>query len=84
MTEPSIDTVVLDTVSGVLAEPVADLLAEPVLAAHEWDSLNSLEVLSQLESRLGVTLDLRAYHDARTLDDLIGLVAVSHTAAGRR
>ena len=88
MTDPaSIEATVLYILCDVLNESVGDLLAQPVLAAHEWDSLASLEVLSQLESRLGVTLDLRPYHDVRTLDDLIDLVAAavtSRTAAGRR
>ena len=70
-----IDETVLNTLSDVLNETVGDLRAQPVLAAHEWDSLASLEVLSQLESRLGIALDLRAYHDARTVEDLIELVA---------
>jgi len=76
-----IDETVLNTLSDVLNETVGALRAQPVLAAHEWDSLASLEVLSQLESRLGVALDLRAYHDARTVEDLIELVAAT---VGRR
>jgi acyl carrier protein len=70
-----IEDLVLNTLSGVLNEPVGDLRERPVLAVHEWDSLASLEVLSQLESQLGVTLDLRTYHAARTVEDLTGLVA---------
>lgn len=77
---PSVDTTVLDVVGEVLNEPVGDLLAQPVLAGHEWDSVASLEVLSQLESRLGVTLDLRTYHGARTLEDLIGIVTAAVAA----
>jgi acyl carrier protein len=79
-------SVVLNTLSEVLNEPVDDLRAQPVLAAHEWDSLASLEALAQLESRLAVTLDLRAYHAARTVDDLIDLVAAAaatNAAVGR-
>lgn len=77
---------VLDAVGEVLGESAGDLRAQPVLAARDWDSVTSLEVLSRLESRAGVTLDLRAYHAARTVDDLIALVAaaVSRSAAGRR
>jgi acyl carrier protein len=87
MNDPAqIEAVVLDTLSGVLNEPVGDLRAQPVLAVHEWDSLASLEVLSQLESQLGVTLDLRTYHAARTVEDLIGLVTdavASQATVGR-
>jgi acyl carrier protein len=83
----SVDTAVLDIVSTVLNEPVAGLRAQPVLASYDWDSLASLEVLSQLENRLGVTLDLRRYHNVRTLENLIDLVAAAvaaKTVAGRR
>lgn len=77
----AVEAVVLSTLSEVLMEPVDALRAQPVLAAHDWDSMKSLEALSQLENQLSVTLDLRAYHAARTLEDLIDLVAA---AAGRR
>lgn len=81
----AIDATVLDAVGEVLNEPVEALRAQPVLAAHDWDSISSLEALALLESRLGVTLDLRAYHGARTVDDLVDLVAaVVSTAAARR
>jgi acyl carrier protein len=77
----SIEATVLDTLGEVLNESVGDLRAQPVLATHDWDSVVQLEVLAQLESRLGVTLDLRSYHGARTLEDLVELVAA---AVGRR
>jgi acyl carrier protein len=83
----AIEAIVLDTLGEVLDESVRDLRAQPVLAAHDWDSIASLEALAQLESRLGVTLDLRAYHGARTVDDLIDLVAATaaaKTTVGRR
>jgi acyl carrier protein len=75
-----VSAIVLSALSEILREPEADIRAQPVLAAHDWDSVTSLEVLAQLEGQLEVTLDLRAYHAARTFDDLIDLV----TAAGRR
>jgi len=65
---------VLDILSEVLNEPVGDLRAQPILAGHDWDSLASLEALAQLESQLGVTLDLRSFHAAREIDDIVGLV----------
>jgi acyl carrier protein len=73
----SIEATVLDTLGEVLNESVGDLRAQPVLATYDWDSVVQLEVLAQLESRLGVTLDLRSYHGARTLDDLVELVAAA-------
>lgn len=87
MSDPvSIEPTVLAVLADVLGEPAADLRAQPVLAAHDWDSVASLEVLAQLESRLGVVLDLRSYHRVRTLDDLVRLVETVVTAtptAGR-
>jgi acyl carrier protein len=83
----AVEATVLDTLGEVLNESVRDLRAQPVLAAHDWDSIASLEALAQLESRLGVTLDLRAYHGARTVGDVVDLVAAAATAktsAGRR
>ncbi|MFC3455196.1 acyl carrier protein [Amycolatopsis speibonae] len=79
--------VVLNTLSEVLRKPIGDLRAQPVLATHGWDSLASLEVLSQLESALTLTLDLRQYHAAHTVPALIDLVAATATssaATGRR
>jgi acyl carrier protein len=71
----SVGATVLEILSEVLEEPVDDLRKEPVLAAHDWNSLVSLEVLAQLESQLDVVLDLRSFHAVRTVDDLIGLAA---------
>lgn len=72
--QTSIETTVMSILSHVLNESAADLRAQPVLAAHEWDSLTSLEVLAQLENQLYVSLDLRRYHAARSIDDLVSLV----------
>ena len=46
-----------------------------MLAAHEWDSTSSLDALSQLETGLGVRVDLRAFHAARTVADVVDLVS---------
>jgi len=70
----SVAETVLDILSGVLDETPDDLRARPVLASYEWDSISSLDALSQLESKLDVTLDLRAFHAARTVDDIVALV----------
>jgi len=70
----SIKNTVLAVLSDVLVEPVEVLLAEPLLGVHAWDSLASLEALVQLERRLDVALDLRNYHAAREIDDLVELV----------
>jgi acyl carrier protein len=76
-----IDDVVLDILSDVLQEPVAEIQAEPALAAHAWTSLASLEALAQLENELGIVLDLRAFNAVRTVDALIELARAA-TAAG--
>lgn len=68
-----LEEIVLDVLSDVLDEPVAALIAEPILAVHDWDSVASLEVLAQLESQLGITLDLRSFHAARDVNDLVEL-----------
>lgn len=42
-------------------------------------SITTLLTLSQLESRFGITVDLRSYHATRTVDDLINLVSGDHS-----
>lgn len=81
-TDP-VEATVLRVLGDVLGESEGDLRAQPVLAAHDWDSMASLEALSQLENRLGVTLDLRAYHGVRTIADLVELIAASGETARR-
>lgn len=68
-----LEQTVLEVLSDALDEPVAALVAEPILAVHDWDSVASLEVLAQLESQLGITLDLRSFHAAREVNDLVEL-----------
>ena len=68
------EEIVLDVVADVLNEPVAAIRDVPVLAAHAWDSIASLEVLAQLESTLEVTLDLRVFNSVRTIGELVDVV----------
>ncbi|WP_433649994.1 acyl carrier protein [Micromonospora zamorensis] len=70
-------------VAEVLDEPLRAFTDNPTLAAHRWDSIASLEALAQLESEFGVTLDLRSFHAARTVDDMVDLVAGSRPAPTR-
>jgi acyl carrier protein len=87
MSEPTeVQQTVLTILSDVLRVSVDDLRQHPVLAAYQWDSLSMLEALAQLESSLGVSLDLRYYQQARTVDDLLSLIAESSagTPAGQR
>lgn len=76
MTEAAtVEDTVLDVLSDVLHEPVDGLRQQPILAVYEWDSLSSLEALSQLESRLQISLDLRSYQAVRTVADLVELAS---------
>jgi acyl carrier protein len=70
----SVEPAVLDILSDVLGETPDDLYAEPVLAAHGWDSIASLEALAQLEDRLRITLDLRSFHAAHTVTEMVALI----------
>ncbi|NUT92840.1 MAG: acyl carrier protein [Saccharothrix sp.] len=74
MTETTVEQSVLEILAGALDVTVDALREDPVLARHEWDSISSLDALAQLESRLEVDLDLRAFHAARTVDDVVALV----------
>jgi acyl carrier protein len=78
----SVEAHVLEIVTEALGEVAGRLRAEHVLADYAWDSIVSLEALAQLEGRLGVTLDLREFHAARTLGDLTSVVARA-AGAGR-
>jgi acyl carrier protein len=71
----AVEDIVLDVLSDVLHESVDGLREQPILAVYEWDSLSSLEALSQLESRLQISLDLRSYQAVRTVADLVELVS---------
>ena len=70
----SVEVTVLGILGDVLNETSDGLHREPILAAHGWDSIASLEALAQLESQLGITLDLRTFHSARTVTDMVDLV----------
>ncbi|MCC8250179.1 acyl carrier protein [Saccharothrix luteola] len=73
-TDTTVEQSVLEILAGALDVSVDVLRDEPVLARHEWDSISSLDALAQLENRLDVTLDLRAFHAARTVEDVVALV----------
>ncbi|GAA2561169.1 hypothetical protein GCM10010435_36010 [Winogradskya consettensis] len=82
MTTPAATTgtTVAEILAGVLDEPAAALREQPILAAHDWDSLTSLEALAQLEARFHVSLDLTAFNAARTVDDMTALVTAATPA----
>lgn len=66
--------VVIDVLAEVLEVPADTLTADTALGEVEnWDSMAALETLTQLESRLGIRLDLRSYHTVRTVGDLVAL-----------
>lgn len=68
-----------ETVTAVIGDVLGcgpqELTDQPVLAAHDWDSITSLEALAQLESRFRVKLELRDFHAARTVDAVSALIA---------
>jgi acyl carrier protein len=72
---PMVEAIVLEILADALDESVDNLRRQRVLAAYEWDSITTLLTLAQLESRFGITVDLRSYHATRTVDDLIHLVS---------
>jgi acyl carrier protein len=74
MSTDEVRPAVLEIVADLTGEAASELVAEPVLAAHKWDSMTSLEALARMESTFGIELDLRSFHAARTLDDLVALV----------
>lgn len=73
--QASLETAVRGILGDVLNRPPESLGNDDALAAFGWDSLASLEALAQLESHLGITLDLRSFHAARTVGDMVELVA---------
>lgn len=80
-----VERVVHQIICDILGQTPDELGAEQPLAAHGWDSLASLEGLAVLESELGVTLDLRAFHAAHTVRQMADLVAgeLTHKANTR-
>jgi acyl carrier protein len=82
----SVEVTIVSILSEVLEQPEEDLREYPILAAYHWDSLRLLEALAHMESQLGITLDLRSYQAARTVDDLVELVqdAAAKTPTGQR
>lgn len=80
----AVQRITLAVLSEALHVPVAQLVTEPVLATHDWDSLASLFSLAQLESEFGVALDLRSFHAARTVGDLVALITAASTSTVSR
>ncbi|MFD5339457.1 acyl carrier protein [Streptomyces hawaiiensis] len=74
-TVEEISDIVVAVIGEVLACNPQDLRDQPVLAAHDWDSITSLEALAQLESGFKVRLELRDFHAARTTDEMTALIA---------
>jgi len=72
-TSTSVEQTVLDVLSQILDTTADELRAQPALASHDWDSFSSLEALAQLESALGVRVDLRSFNAAVTVHDVIAL-----------
>jgi acyl carrier protein len=70
-----LEAVVVGILSDVLEEQPQAFRDQPRLGAYEkWDSMRTLDVLGQLEEQLAVRLNLRDFHRANTVDDLVALV----------
>ncbi|GGO10731.1 hypothetical protein GCM10010116_21550 [Microbispora rosea subsp. aerata] len=78
-----IEAAVHKIICEILGKTPDELGRQEPLAAHGWDSLASLEGLAVLESELGVTLDLRAFHAAHTVRHMAELVASELSANTR-
>jgi acyl carrier protein len=74
-TVEEIGETVVAVIGDVLGCSPQDLRDQPLLAAHDWDSITSLEALAQLESGFKVKLELRDFHAARTADEMTALIA---------
>ncbi|MFB4309610.1 acyl carrier protein [Actinomadura sp. GTD37] len=65
---------VIGVLCDVLNMPPGALDVESLLGAQQgWDSMGTLRAVTCLETDLGVRLDLRAVHRARTVGDLVAL-----------
>ena len=70
----SIEESVREIIADVLGADPADIPADQALAAPGWDSMNSMEALVRLEKQFSVDLDLRSFHAAYTVTDMVALV----------
>lgn len=68
---------VLRVLSEILEVPGEELRARPELAAHQWDSMTSLEALCCLERQFSVRLDLQVFNRSRTVWDMVALISAS-------
>lgn len=80
VTSDSVKSAVCETLSDVLSLSAEELGDETVLAAHGWDSLVSLEALAQFEAQFHISLDLRLFHGAHTVRQMIQLIEKAVTA----
>ncbi|MFE7446032.1 acyl carrier protein [Streptomyces chartreusis] len=70
----SIEESVREIIADVLGTDPTDIPADQALAALGWDSMNSMEALVRLEKQFSVDLDLRSFHAAYTVTDMVALV----------
>ncbi|KOX05180.1 MULTISPECIES: acyl carrier protein [unclassified Streptomyces] len=70
----SIEESVTEIIADVLGADPADIPADAALAALGWDSMNSMEALVRLEKECAVSLDLRSFHAAYTVTEMVALI----------
>lgn len=69
------EDMVMRILGAVLEEDASAVHGADRLAGYSnWDSVSTLEVLAGIERQAGVRLDLRKFHDAQAVEDLIDLV----------
>jgi acyl carrier protein len=66
---------VVDILSRVLSTPQGKLRSERTLSSYTWNSMAVMEAFVQLEDRFRTLLELPELARARSIDDVVELVA---------
>jgi acyl carrier protein len=78
MTEAELRRTIIDLVAEAVEQPSTSLSEQSCFETlPRWTSFISLLVLTRIEERTGVRLDLRAYLNGRTVGDLQGMVVAA-------
>lgn len=74
LTPDQLTALMRDLLADILELPAEEVgLDEDLIDELDADSLQRLELMSEVEHRFGVRLDARAWRDARTLAGLVEL-----------
>ncbi|MFJ9003814.1 acyl carrier protein [Streptomyces canus] len=80
----SIEESVTEVIADVLGAEPAEIPEDTALAALGWDSMNSMEALVRLEKQFDVSLDLRSFHAAYTVAEMVALIEKFRAGAAHR